>query len=445
MKNIERRVAQEATMQVRERIIEKAERGRMTWQQAAQVLGITARQLRRVRKRYTAKGKKGLEDGRRGRPRKKQIAKGTAERMCELKSGKYEEFSIKHFYEIACEKHGLKASYEWLRLVLLEAGVVEKTPKRGKYRRRRPRQPMVGMRLHTDGSTHPWLGPDRPKWDLVIMLDDADGRLLAARFVPEESVMSTLQLLEDVLTRWGRFGELYHDRGSMYCRTSNAQVGPDAEQSGQIPRVLKTLGIGQIWAYSPQARGRCERAFGTIQGRLCAELKLAGITDYVQANDYLQDVFIDDFNRRFTVEPAEPESAFVPLVLNKLELKLLLSEQSTRRINNDYTLRFDRRILQLQEPKDKTPLQKRKATVHRFTDGTLGVSYRGKLLAYFEDEEPSLKLPADRKYQPLPTLPEPVHRGGLDFNDPNFWAFLNDGHNDTSPVLIRSDLHVPGW
>ena len=432
-------------MQVREKIVQKAEQRRITWQQAAQVLGITARQLRRVRKRYAAKGRKGLEDGRRGRPRKKRIAEGTAQRMCELKAGRYEAFSVQHFYDIACEKHGLTASYDWLRLALLAAGVVEKAPRRGKYRRRRPRQPMVGMRIHTDGSTHPWLGQALPTWDLVIMLDDADGRLLAARFVPEESVLSTLQLLEDVLTRWGRFGELYHDRGSMYCRTSNAQAGPDAEQSGQVPRVLKTLGIGQIWAYSPQARGRCERAFGTIQGRLCAELQLAGITDYAQANAYLQDVFIDDFNRRFTVEPAEPESAFVPLALSKLDLKLVLSVQTKRRVNNDYTVDFDRRVLQLEEPKDKRPLQKRKVIVHRFTDGTLGVSYQGKLLAYFEDEEPKQRAPAERRYWPLPTAPEPVHRGGPDFSDPNFWTFLTDGCNDASPVLHRRDLHVPTW
>jgi hypothetical protein len=362
--------------------------------------------------------------------------------MCELKRGKYADYSTKHFYDVAVEKHGLKASYGWTLSALQHGGVVEKTPRRGKYRRRRPRQPMVGMRVHTDGSTHPWLGSDRPVWDLVIMLDDADGRLLAARFVPEESVMSTLQLLDEVLGRYGRFGQLYHDRGSMYCRTSKAQAGPDAEQSGQIPRVLETLGIGQIWAYSPQARGRCERAFKTIQGRLPQELRAAGITDYEQANAYLQDVFIADFNRRFTVAPAEPESAFVPLPLRKRDLQLVLSAQYSRRVNNDYTVQFERRTLQLPQPKDRKPLCKRQVTVHRFPDNTLGVSYRGKLLATFDDEEPTRKPPTQRRYLPRPQPPEPVHRGGPDFSDPNFWAFLSSKPSDTNPVAHRGDLHA---
>ncbi len=429
-------------MLTRETIIQKAEQGRLTWKQAAQVLGMTARQLRRVRKRYAKEGRKGLEDGRRGRPRKKQIAEGVAKRMCELKEKTYDEFSVRHFYDIACERHGLTASYDWLRLALLEAGVVERTPRRGTYRRRRPRQPMVGMRLHTDGSTHPWLGPDQQIWDLVIMLDDADGQLLAARFVSQESVLSTLLLLDEVLTRHGRFGELYHDRGSMYCRTSNAKAGPDAEQSGQIPRVLKTLGIQQIWAYSPQARGRCERAFRTIQGRLCPELKLAGITDYEQANGYLQDVFIDDFNQRFTVTPAEPESAFVPLDISSRDLKLVLSVQTTRRVNNDYIVEFDRRFLQLKKPKDNKPLCQRKVIVHRFIDGTLGISHHGKLLAYFEDEEPKRRPPAERTYMPLPTSPDPPSRGGLDLSDPDFWGFLNQSP-DEHTIVRRGDLYEP--
>jgi len=427
-------------MLTRQKIIEKAEQGRMTWEQAATVLGITARQLRRVRKRFEHEGMEGLVDRRGGRCRKKQIGAGTAARMCQLKREKYEDFSVRHFYDWAVEKHGLRASYGWLLLTLQQGGVVEKTPRRGTYRRRRPRQPMRGMRVHTDGSTHDWLGKDQPRWDLVIMLDDADGRLLAARFVAEESVLSTLQLIEEVVERHGRFGELYHDRGSMYCRTSNASQGPDVEQSGQIPRVLKTLGIRQIWAYSPQARGRCERAFGTIQGRLPQELKAAGITDYVEANRYLQQIFVADFNRRFTVLPLEPESTFVPLALSKAELRLVLSVQSTRRVNNDYTVHFKRRRLQLKHPKDKRPLVGRTVTVHRFADGTLGVSYHGQLLAYYEDSEPTRRKPKDRKYPPLPSSPDPVQRGGVDYADPNFWAsFTRDLDND-HPVLSRGDL-----
>src|SRR6185295_8635752 len=173
------------------------------------------------------------------------IANAMVKRLQMLKRTKYEDYSVQHFYDVMSDQHGLKASYEWTLRMLQQAGLVERCPRRGTYRRRRERQPMVGMRIHTDGSTHPWLGPDLPVWDLVIMLDDADGRLLAARFVPQESVMSTFTLLEEVLCKYGRFGELYHDRGSMYCHTSDASVGPDPEQRGQVSRALNALGIRQ--------------------------------------------------------------------------------------------------------------------------------------------------------------------------------------------------------
>lgn len=442
MNSIERRISREAKKVTREIIIKKGKEKKLTWKQAAQILGLSARHVRRIRKRYAEKGAAGLVDRRGGLPRKKQIPPGTAERMCDLKRGKYAEFSVKHFYDVAVTEHQLEASYAWLRLTLLEAGLAEKAPRRGTYRRRRPRQPMVGMRVHTDGSTHAWLGEGLPIWDLVIMLDDADGRLLAARFVPEESVQSTFQLLEEVLTQHGRFGELYHDRGSMYCRTSDAKAGPDAEQAGQVSRALQALGIGQIWAYSPQARGRCERAFGTIQGRLCAELKVLGITDYEAANAYLQDTFIPDFNRRFTVVPTEPESAFVPLGMTRQKLRLLLSSQFERTMNKDYTVHFERRILQLPEPKEKPLLYRRKVLVHVLNDQSLAVSHQGQVLSYFDGQDPSQRKPLERRYGPLPTLPERVERGRIDLSDPDFWASLA---RDSDPIVRRYDLYQPQW
>lgn len=425
-------------MVTREMIIKKALEGRMTWKQAAMVLGVTTRHLRRIRKRYEQRGRGGLGDGRSGRPRKKRIPEKMVQKLIELKRTKYSEFSVRHFYDVAVEKHGLEASYGWTLSMLQRAGVVEKTPHRGTYRRRRPRQPMVGMRLHTDGSTHPWLGASHPTRDVVIMLDDADGRLLAAHFVPEENVLSTMQLLEEVLRKHGRFGELYHDRGSMYCRTSNAKAGPDAEQAGQVSRALEALSIRQIWAYSPQARGRCERAFGTIQGRLCAELKVAGIDDYEAAEAYLQDVFIKDFNRRFTVKPAERESAFVPLAIRKRELQLLLSIQHERVVNNDYTVHYERRVLQLPKPDDKRPLRRRKVTVHELIDGQLAVTRAGKLLGVFDADEPTQRKPEERRYQPKPTPPDLPQRGGLNFLDDDFWDALTRDHDRS--VVSRNDM-----
>jgi transposase InsO family protein len=186
---------------------------------------------------------------------------------------------VQHFYEQVTEKHAVKVSYNWLRLMLQEAGVLEKEPARGKYRRRRERRPMAGMLVHLDASTHDWIA-GLPRQDPVIALDDADGRILYGRFFAQEGTASTFAALESVPRRYGRFCELYTDRGSHFCRTEQVGEGPAEEQNGQVTQALRALGIRQILARSPQARGRSERAFGTLQGRLPQELRFNRITDY---------------------------------------------------------------------------------------------------------------------------------------------------------------------
>ena len=195
--------------------------------------------------------------------------------LCRLKRDVYADFSLRHFYEHVTEKHGVKVSYNWLRLMLQEAGVVEKEPARGKYRRQRERRPLVGMLVHLDASTHQWIA-GLPMQDLVVALDDADGRILYARFFPQEGTASTFAALESVVRNYGRFCELYTDRGSHFCQSGPAGEVAD-EQHGQVSQALRALGIQHILARSPQARGRSERAFGTIQGRLPQELRHNGI------------------------------------------------------------------------------------------------------------------------------------------------------------------------
>lgn len=377
---IEKQVAREAKAMTRKEVIIKAIEGKLTWIQAAGVLGITARHMRRLKQKFEKHGYGGLRDHRGGKPRRKRIPVKTIEELCRLKRDVYPDFNMKHFHEFATEKHGLEISYNWARIVLESADLVEKAPGRGKYRRRRERRPMRGMLIHIDGSTHEWI-PGLPKWDLIWVLDDADGRVLYGQFVPEEGTKSTLAALAHVLKRYGRFCELYHDRGSHFGRTSKAGQGPDEEQNGQVTRALNVLGIRQIFARSPQARGRSERSFGTVQGRLPQELKLAGITHYEQANEYLVKTFIPDFNRRFTVEPQQPESAFVPLV--GMDLELLLAVQEQRVVRNDNTVIFRQTILQIPSSPQRPHYVRCPVLVHVFLDGTLGVSYQGKLLARF--------------------------------------------------------------
>jgi transposase len=388
MINIDRQIAREAKAMTRRDVIVKAIEGKLTWIQAAEILVISDRQMRRLKERYERQGYRGIVDHRGGKPRSKRIAMKTIETLCRLKREVYPDFSIRHFYERVTEKHGLELSYTFTRLVLQAAGLVEKTPARGKYRRRRERRPMTGMLLHLDASTHRWI-EGLAMADLVVVLDDADGRILYARFVPEEGTASTLQALEHVLTHFGRFCALYTDRASHFCHTPVAGESTTEHQGGQVPRVLRTLGIQQILAQSPEARGRSERAFGTIQGRLPQELREAGITDYEAANRYLSKAFLTDFNRRFTVKPTQSTTAFVPMV--GLNLELLLSVQHQRTVRNDSTVLFGPRVLQLPESKGRVHYARCPVLVHEFPDETLAISFQGNLLARYDRDGELLK------------------------------------------------------
>jgi len=363
----------------RREVLLKALAGKITWLQAADILGMTPRHLRRVRSNYEQFGFEGLRDGRSG-TRRPRVPVATLEKLLALRKERYPDFSIQLFWEYATERHGLEVSYTWTRVALQDAGLAEKAPGRGQYRRHRERRPMRGMLVHLDASTHAWL-PGVPPRDLVVAMDDADGRILYARFVEEEGTVSTLRALEHVLRRCGRFSELYTDRGSHFCRTGEAGEAPDELQQGQVSRVLKALGIRHILARSPQARGRGERAFGTIQGRLPQEMLAAGVTTYEEADGFVERQFLPSFNRRFTVEPAQPESAFVPLA--GIDLRLLLSVQHERVVRNDSTVTFEKIILQLPPGRERLHYVRCPVLVHEFLEGTLGVSYQGRLLARY--------------------------------------------------------------
>jgi hypothetical protein len=236
---IERRVAREAKQMTKRQVMMKAISGEITWLAAADILGVTPRHMRRMRRAMEIHGFGELRDREGTRAvRRKRIAVAMIRELCRLKREVYSDYSIQHFYEQATEKHGLKLSYTWARVVLQEAGIVERAPGRGKYRRRRERRPMVGMLIHLDASTHEWIAGLAMR-DLVVALDDADGRILYARFVEQEGTMSTFEALGAVLRRYGRFSELYTDRGSHFCRTPKAGQAPAEEQNGQVTQALR--------------------------------------------------------------------------------------------------------------------------------------------------------------------------------------------------------------
>ena len=288
-----------------EELLERWQRGRLSHDEAAAALGVSERTLRRWRHRYEEDGADGLVDRRVGQASPKRAPLDELERMQALYQQHYQGFTIKHFHEKLEQRHGYTLGYTTTRLYLQKTGTVSPAPRRGAHRRKRPRRPMRGLMLHQDGSKHVWLA-GRPALDLVITMDDATSELYSAVLVDEEGTLSSLRGLVEVIERHGLFMELYTDRGSHYFFTPEAGGKVSKTQLTQVGRALKQLGIGHIPAYSPEARGRCERAFRTLQDRLPKELALAGITTIEAANRFLREVYLPEHNRTFAIAPEEP-------------------------------------------------------------------------------------------------------------------------------------------
>src|SRR5947207_1326122 len=312
------RAAMERAMKVQE-VILRAVAKKITWWQAAEIIGISDRQMRRWRYRYEEFGFRGLFDRRRGKPSPKRVAMAVVERVLALYRENYFDLNVRHFHEKLASDHQIMLSYSWVKGVLQGAGLVARGRKRGVHRKRRPRRPLPGMLLHIDGSRHRWFQDER-WYDLLVILDDATSEIYYAQLVEEESTLTVMVALQEVIERKGLFCALYSDRGSHFWLTPKAGEVVDPHRLTQVGRALRELGIGMIPAYSPQARGRRERNFGTWQGRLPQELRLKGITTVEGANQFLRESYIEEFNRRFSVPAAQTGNAFLPVHGHDLEL-----------------------------------------------------------------------------------------------------------------------------
>jgi transposase len=354
-------------------VICRAISGQIHWFQAAEILGVSVRTMRRWKEYYQKKGYDGLFDRRRRRPSPKRVPYAQVEAVLRLYRERYSDFHVKHFHEKLTEEHGIPLSYTWVKTALQEAGLIARRARRGPHRKRRPRRPMEGMLLHLDGSTHRWLSlcPDQ-RDDLLVLMDDATSRVYEARLVEEEDTRSSMTVLRDCVKRRGVFCALYTDRGSHFALTPQEGGPVDRSRPTQIGRALKELHIESIFAYSPQARGRSERLFGTWQGRLPQELRLRGIRDRAAANAFLRKTFIPWHNRHFVVAPEQPGSAFTPLV-DKTLLERVFCLEHTRLVDNDNTVRFERRILQLAPSSFRFSFARCQVTVREHLDGTISI------------------------------------------------------------------------
>jgi transposase len=376
------RVLQEIRKMRFKELYQRQTQGKLTIVEAAEVLGIHERTFRRWSQKYEEEGASGLADKRLDKIAHNAASVDEVITVITLFETRYSNFNVSHFYEKWQTEHGGTRGYTWVKKCLQEAGLVAKAKSKGKHRRKRPRKPMPGMMLHQDGSNHEWVPNQR--WDLIVTLDDATNEIYSAFFVIEEGMWSSFQGVKEVIIKHGLFCSLYTDRGSHYWTTPKAGEKVDKHHLTQFGRAMQQLGIDMIPAYSPEARGRSERAFRTLQDRLPKELALANITDMISANQFLKDIFIPKYNQRFTVNPEELGSAFIPWLPGRTELNEILCLQEKRTVNKDNTVSYQNKKLQIPKDSYRYHYVKTQVNVHEYNDGRLSLFHGPRHLASYD-------------------------------------------------------------
>jgi transposase len=364
-----------------EDVLDRTARSELSQLEAAELLGVSERTFRRWRDRYREEGPAGLAD-RRLRPSLRQAPKAEIERMLGLYRDLYRGFTVKHFHEWLGKRHNYTLGYTVTKLHLHRAGLVTPARARSAHRKKRPRRPMVGMMLHQDASTHAWLPGDESKYDLVVTMDDATSEVYSWFLVDQEGTASSLRGSRDVVEKHGLFCSLYTDRGSHYFETAEAGARVSKTVLTQFGRALKQLGIEHIAAYSPQARGRSERLFATLQDRLPKELALAGISAMAAANRWLREVYLAEHNARFAVPAEQPGSAFVADPSGAWRDILCIQEE--RKVGNDNTVKWRRLTLQLPPSRLRPHFARATVRVHEYPGGELTVFWGPHRLADYD-------------------------------------------------------------
>ena len=365
-----------------EEALERYRKRRLTADEAGEVLGMSGRNFRRMVVRYDEEGVEGLRDRRLGRPSPRRAPAGELTRMQILYQERYRDFTVKHFHEQLQKRHDYKLGYTVTRLALQASGLAAKTKRRGTHRKKRERRPLPGMLLFQDGSTHRWIAGLDHDLDLVVTLDDATGAIYSAILVAQEGTMSSFLGLSQTIAEKGLFRAFYTDRGSHYFFTPRAGGKVDKSKLTQVGRALGQLGITHIPSYSPEARGRMERVFGTLQSRLPPELRLAEIATVEAANRYLKTHFVPDDNARFAVPATEEGSAFIAYAGRPLEDVLCIQE--SRQVGRDNCVNWNGVALQIPPQRHRHHYVKATVRVHGYPDGRLAIFDGPSCLARFD-------------------------------------------------------------
>ena len=364
---------------------EEWETGRLTQSEAAQILGICERTFRRQLVKYEADGMDALLDKRLNQPSRRKASPDEGIKLAQMYRASFANYNVRHFHQIYQDRGGLDGrtrSYSWVKSVLQGQQLVKVAKARGKYRIKRERKPLPGMMIHQDASTHRWVAG--AVWDLVVTMDDATNEHLDMRFCAQEGTASSMAGIKAVLRSKGIPSSFYSDRGAHYWSTPTAGGKVDKVNLTQFGKAMQRLGIEMIAAYSPQARGRSERAFKTHQGRLPQELASAGITTMQGANAYLKDVYMPSFNKHFTVAASQDGTAYVPL--RGFDANEMLSERHERVVSNDNCVSYTKLKLQIPADRHRHHYVRAKVQVRIDCEGQISLYHGPRLLAQYDDQ-----------------------------------------------------------
>jgi transposase len=362
-------------------VLDRYEASEFNQIEAAELLGVTERTFRRWCHRYQEDGEVGLLDRRLGVASAKRVPSNRAAEVEALYRTRYDGFTARHFHDHLVRDHQFSWGYTWTKAFLQSKGLLVRAKTRGAHRRKRPRRPLPGMMLHQDGSRHVWVaGLDA--LDLIVTMDDATNTIYSAFLVAEEGTDSTFWALLEVFGAHGLPLSLYTDRGTHYFFTPEAGGKVDRKSPTQVGRALAHLGVEHIAAYSPQARGRSERLFHTLQDRLVNELVLAGIATVAAANRFIRDIYIPAHNLRFAVKAEQDGSAFV--AIPGVDLKEILCVQEDREVGNDNTVAFNRMRLQIPPSPLRAHFVHARVKVHQYPDGMLAIFHGRRCLGRYD-------------------------------------------------------------
>jgi len=385
---------------------------RLTLAAVTPALGVSYRQAKRLLARAREKGLRGLGHGNRGRPLANKADQALRERVLALSQSQYAQFNDSHFCQQLAERESIVVSRDLVRRWRREAGVRPKCRRRPpKHRRRRPRELAEGLMMLWDGSPHRWFGPDQPACCLMAAIDDATGKVLALCFVPHECAWAYLKLLEEVVTRWGVPASVYQDRHTIHKRADDfwslEEELAGRQDPTQVGAALEGLGIEPIFALSPQAKGRVERLFRTLQDRLVAELALYGIADLEAANVYLPS-FIVTFNARFAEAPSQPEHTWrKPPKPGELERLLSLCYRAT--VGNDNAVRLDGMLIDIPPGPKGRSYARQRVEVRQLLDGRWRVYWQHQPIAEGPATEPAELIRTKRRRKGVPGAYDAVY------------------------------------